>query len=53
LNYLDIDYRNSLYNHSELHYSKGNIDSSWKDEILTRKHFSFRNIHQNIGNIKW
>jgi hypothetical protein len=28
LNYLDIDYRNSLYNHSELHYSKGNIDSS-------------------------
>ena len=23
LNYLDVDYRESLYNHSKLHYSKG------------------------------
>jgi hypothetical protein len=53
LNYLDTDYRNSLYNHSILHYSKGNIDNSWKDETLTRKHFTFRNIHQNLGNIRW
>lgn len=53
LNYLDTDYRNSLYNHSMLHYSKDNLDNSWKDETLTRKHFSFRNIHQNLGNIRW
>jgi len=53
LNYLDTDYRNSLYNHSILHYDKGNLDKSWKDEILTRKHFTFRNIHQNLGNIRW
>jgi hypothetical protein len=53
LNYLDVDYRNSLYNHSKLHYSKGNLDNSWKDETLTRKHFSFRNIQQNLGNVKW
>ena len=53
LNYLDVDYRNSLYNHSRLHYSKGNLDNSWKDETLTRKHFTFRNIHQNVGDIKW
>lgn len=53
LNYLDVDYRKSLYNHSKLHYSKGNIDKSWKDEILTKEHFTFRNIHQNIGNVKW
>ena len=53
LNYLDIDYRKSLYNHSKLHYSKGNLDNSWKDETLTKKHFTFRNIHQNLGNIKW
>jgi len=53
LNYLDVDYRSSLYNHSMLHYSKGNIDNSWKDETLTKEHFSFRNIHQNMGNIKW
>ena len=53
LNYLDTDYRNSLYNHSKLHYDKGNLDSSWKDEILVKKHFSFRNIHQNLGNIRW
>ena len=53
LNYLDVDYRNSLYNHSKLHYSKGNILKSFKDETLTKEHFSFRNIHQNLGNIKW
>jgi hypothetical protein len=53
LNYLDIDYRKSLYNHSKLHYSKGNLDSSWKDETLTKKHFTFRNINQILGNVKW
>ena len=53
LNLLDVDYRNSLHNHSKLHYSKGNLDNSWKDETLTRKHFSFENIHQNIGNTRW
>ena len=53
LNYLDTDYRKSLYNHSTLHYSKGNLDKSWKDETLTKEHFTFRNIHQNLGNIRW
>ena len=53
LNYLDTDYRKSLYNHSKLHYSKGNLDNSWKDEILTKKHFTFRNISQILGNVKW
>jgi len=53
LNYLDVDYRKSLYNHSKLHYSKGNIDNSWKDETLTKEHFTFRNIHQRMGNVKW
>ncbi len=53
LNYLDVDYRKSLYNHSILHYSKDNLDNSWKDETLTKKHFSFRNIHQNLGNVRW
>jgi hypothetical protein len=53
LNYLDVDYRNSLYHHSKVHYSKGNILKSFKDETLTKEHFSFRNIHQNLGNIRW
>jgi hypothetical protein len=53
LNYLDTDYRKSLYDHSILHYSKGNLDNNWKDETLTKEHFTFRNIHQNLGNIKW
>lgn len=53
LNYIDTDYRKSLYNHSKLHYSKGNLDNNWKDEILTKKHFTFRNISQILGNVKW
>lgn len=53
LNYLDVDYRKSLYNHSKLHYSKSNLLATFKDETLTKEHFSFRNIHQNLGNVKW
>ena len=53
LNYLDTYYRKSLYNHTMIHYDKGNLDKSWKDEILTKKHFTFRYIHQNLGNIRW
>lgn len=48
LNYLDTDYRKSLYNHSMLHYSKGNLD-----KILTKKHFTFENMHKKMGNIRW
>jgi len=47
------EYSKILYNHSKLHYSKGNLDNSWKDETLTKKHFTFRNINQILGNIKW
>jgi len=39
LNAFDVDYINLLYRHSKLHYSKGNLDKSWKDEILTKKTF--------------
>jgi len=53
LNYLDVDYRKSLYNHSKFHYSKENLDRSWKYEMLTKEHFTFRNIHQRMGNVKW
>jgi hypothetical protein len=52
LNYLDTDYRKSLLNHSILHYSKGNLDNSFKDETLTKEHFTFRNINQILGNVK-
>lgn len=53
LNYLDTDYRKSLYNHSILHDYRDNLDYNLKNEILTKEHFTFRNIHQNLGNIKW
>ena len=50
---MDVDYRKSLYNHSILHYSKNNMAKTWSDETLTKRHFSFRNIHQNLGYIRW
>ena len=51
LNYFDTDYRKSLYYHYNYHYNKGNIDKNLP--LLGKKHFSFRNIHQNIGNVRW
>lgn len=53
LNYLDTDFRKSLYNHSKLHYNKGNLNNNCKDEILTKNHFTFENIHKKMGNIRW
>jgi hypothetical protein len=50
---LDTNYNKEYYEYSMLHYSKGNLDNSWKDETLTKEHFTFINIHQNLGNIRW
>ena len=50
---LDVDYRSSLFNHYTYHISKGQIHSSLYDYKLKRQHFSFTNIHQNIGNTRW
>jgi hypothetical protein len=48
---LDMDYRESLYNHYDYH--SGNLDPSLYTCKLGRKHFSFLNIHKNIGNVRW
>lgn len=52
LSYLDNDYRDSLYNHYNYHEETGSLYhlSSLK---LSRKSFSFTNINQNLGNIRW
>ena len=47
LNLLDLDYRRSLYNHNFYHSSVGNCNP------LDRNRFSFKNIHINLGNVRW
>jgi len=47
---LDIDFRNSLYNHNRYHVESGNINENL---IISKDKFSFRNIHMNMGNIGW
>lgn len=48
---LDNDYRNSLYNHNRYHV-RYNTNLGYKHE-LDRSKFSFRNIHMNLGNVRW
>ena len=48
---LDMDYRESLYNHYDYH--RDNLNASLYTCNLGRKHFSFSNIHKNIGNVRW
>ena len=50
LNTIDQDFRKSLYLHNCYHVKHGNLSNR---DILTRKHFSFKNIHMNIGGIRW
>jgi len=50
LSSLDIDFRESLYNHNNYHVDKGTIRES---EWLPKEKFSYRNIHMNIGNVRW
>lgn len=51
LSIVDMDYRESLFNHYVHHNSKLGFDKY--KYSLERKHFSFNNIHGNLGNIRW
>ena len=50
LNSFDLDFRNSLYNHNKYHVEKGTI--SLQSQIARSK-FSFKNIHMNLGTVRW
>lgn len=50
LSCLDMDFRNSLYNHNRYHIENNLIDRSYE---LKKTKFSFRDIHMNIGNVRW
>ena len=47
---LDIDFRYSLYKHNQYHVINNGLDIKYS---LTKSKFSYRNIHQNIGGVKW
>jgi hypothetical protein len=50
LDSIDIDFRQSLYNHNKFHYKKGTID---KNSLLTRDKFSYKCVHRVLGNVRW
>jgi hypothetical protein len=50
LSCVDEDYRNSLYKHHLYRIQNGSIPSG---ALLSRSKFSFRNIHMNIGKVKY
>ncbi len=47
---LDIDFRYSLYKHNQYHVVNNGLDAKYN---LTKSKFSYRNIHQNIGGVRW
>ena len=50
LNSMDTDYRTSLFNHNNYHVINGLVSRKFD---LDKSKFSFRNIHMNIGNVRW
>lgn len=62
LSSIDTDYRINIYNHYKHHLElqancrhKSTISgyTLHQEDIIPRSNFSFRNIHMNIGNVKW
>jgi len=47
---LDIDFRYSLYKHNQYHINNNGLDAKYS---LSKSKFSYRNIHQNIGGVRW
>lgn len=50
LTILDMEFRNSLFNHNQYHVKCGDVDIKY---ALPKSKFTFRNIHMNLGNIRW
>lgn len=50
LSLLDLDFRNILYRHNNYHYHNNMTQSVTE---LSKKHFGFKNIHMNLGSIRW
>ncbi len=50
LSILDMDYRNSLYNHNNYHCYSQYAPATLK---LSRDKFSYNNIHMNLGGVRW
>ena len=49
----DNKYRDSLYDHYYYHRRANTLPRYTIDSPMRRKHFSYRNIHQNLGNSRW
>lgn len=49
LSFWDCDFRNSLYDHHCYHIDNGRLDYG----LLPRNKFSFKNIHKNLGQVRW
>lgn len=47
---IDNHFRDSLDRHNKYHYSVGNIGA---DKLIPPSRFSYRNIHQNLGNVRY
>ena len=50
LSLVDVDYRDSLYNHN--HYHTKVVPKIDKDLYIPKSKFSFKNVHMNLGNVK-
>ena len=54
LSSIDSDYRESLYNHNKIFTSSNRFLSFGKNiEPLVKSIFSYKNIHLNLGNVRW
>lgn len=51
LSILDTEYRKSLYNHNDYHCNSGKTYTSTLK--LKKDRFSFKNIHMDLGGVRW
>ena len=51
--HLDKAFRDSLYNHNREYVESAGINQDIYDRYIPRSMFSFRNIHINMGKVRW
>lgn len=51
---IDRGFRNSMYNHNNVFLQKYIDDTNQKyNNYIPKSSFSYKNIHMNIGNVRW
>lgn len=51
--HIDNGFRSSMYNHNEMYSRRDTHSQSLYNNYIAKSCFSYKNVHINLGNVKW